>query len=223
MNVHNSVEIGTSQWLEYERQWPAGFYKTLTKKVKTIAAATRQATKLGKDMHIVDTNFIYAHVIRIMALSREIGSIETLFSDELAPHRTALFDDSGEMRETSKSMLKTKLKVMCGMWNRQLPKVVILDGCALLWTVPWPASPAKVSAFINAAVISIMERIETTTILHVVFDRYYNVSTKSCRVLDNTTERIKSYLQVNRRVTSTQASHGVECECQQKANHSNYC
>ena len=32
VNVHNSVEIGTSQWLEYERQWPAGFYKTLTKR-----------------------------------------------------------------------------------------------------------------------------------------------------------------------------------------------
>ena len=41
---------------------------------------------------------------------------------------------------------------MCGMRNRKLPKVVILDGCALLWTVPWPASPTKVSAFINAAV-----------------------------------------------------------------------
>ena len=32
VNVHNSVEIGTSQWLEYERQWSAGFHKKLTKK-----------------------------------------------------------------------------------------------------------------------------------------------------------------------------------------------
>ena len=114
MNVHNSVEIGTSQWLEYERQWPAGFHKKLTKK-----------RKLGKDMHIVDTDFIYALVITIMASSRETVSIETLFSYELAPHPTALFDDSGEMRKTSKFVLKTKLQVMCGMWNRQLPKVVI--------------------------------------------------------------------------------------------------
>ncbi len=34
MNVHNSLQIGTSQWLEYERQWPAGFHKKLTKKSK---------------------------------------------------------------------------------------------------------------------------------------------------------------------------------------------
>jgi len=57
-----------------------------------------------------------------------------------------------------------------------------MDGCALLWTVPWPASPAKVSGFINAAVTSTTERIKTTAILHMVFDRYYNMSTKSgCR------------------------------------------
>ncbi len=79
-------------------------------------------------------------------------------------------------------MLKTKLRVLCGMRNRQLPKVVILDACALLWTVPWPALPAKVSAIVNAAVSSIMERVGTTSILHVVFDRYYNASIKSgCR------------------------------------------
>ena len=127
----------------------------------------------------MDTDFTYARVIGIMTSSRDTVSIETLFFHELAPHPTALFDDSGEMRKTTKSVLKTKLQVMCGMRNRQLPKVVILDGCALLWTVPWPALPAQVLAFINAAVTSIMERIETTTILHVVFDRYYNMSTKS--------------------------------------------
>ncbi len=147
-----------------------------------MAAATKQTTTLGKDMHTVDTEFIYARVIGIMASSRETVSIATLFSHELAPHPTALFDDSGEMRKTSKSVLKTKLQVLCGMRNCQLPKVVILDACTLLWTVLWPALPAKVSAFVNAAVSSIMERVGTISILHVVFDRYYNASIKSgCR------------------------------------------
>ena len=100
----------------------------------------------------MDTEFIYARVIGLMASSRDIVSVETLFSHELASHPTALFDNSGEMRKTSKSVLKNKLQVMCGMRNRQLPAVVILDACALLWTIPWPASPAKVSAFIDAAV-----------------------------------------------------------------------
>jgi len=59
-----------------------------------------------------------------MASSRDTVSIETLFSVELLPHPTALFDYNGEMRKTSKSVLKKKLQVVCGMWNRQLPKAI---------------------------------------------------------------------------------------------------
>jgi len=41
---------------------------------------------------------------------------------------------------------------------------------------------SEVSDFINAEVNNIMERMEITTILHVVFDRYFTISTKSgCR------------------------------------------
>jgi len=60
----------------------------------------------------VDTEFIYARVIGIMASSRDTVSIETLFSYELAPHPTALLDDGGEMRKISKSVLKNKLQFM---------------------------------------------------------------------------------------------------------------
>ena len=87
------MEIGNNQWLDYERQWPAGFHKKLTKQLKTMAALTKQATKLGDNMHIVDTEVIYARVIGIMASSRDTVSIETFFSHELAPHPTALFDE----------------------------------------------------------------------------------------------------------------------------------
>jgi len=168
------------------RQWPAGFHKKLT-----MAASTKQVTKLGDNMHIVDTD---AHVIGIMASSRDTVSIETLFSHELAAHPTAFFDDSGEMRNTSKSMLKTKLQVVCGIWNKQPHKVVILDGSALLWTVPWPPSPTKVSDFINGAVASIMERMETTRVLHVTFDRYVLQHEYKVWVSDGTTERSKLWL-----------------------------
>ncbi len=72
-----------------------------------MAAATKQTTKLGKDMHTVDTEFISARVIGIMASSRETVSIETLFSH----------DDSGEMRKTSKSVLKDKASGI--VWNAQ--------------------------------------------------------------------------------------------------------
>ncbi len=59
VNVHNSLQIGTSQWLEYERQWPAGFHKKFTKKVKTMAAATKQTTTLGKDTLWILNSFMH--------------------------------------------------------------------------------------------------------------------------------------------------------------------
>lgn len=115
-----------------------------------------------------------------MATSRESVSIETLFSHELALQSTALFDENGDMRTTSKAALKNKIQILSGVRNQEPPTVVILDGCAILWTVPWPAAPAKVSAFITAAVATILRRVQAAPVSHVVFDRYYKLSTKSC-------------------------------------------
>ena len=44
--------------------------------------------------------------------------------------------------------------------------------CDYIMLLVWHASPANMSAFVDAPVASIMERVETTSILHVVFDRY---------------------------------------------------
>ncbi|KAL8616218.1 hypothetical protein ACOMHN_058335 [Nucella lapillus] len=135
---------------------------------------------MGKDTKAIDTGFIYARVLGIMASSREPVSIEALFSHELAPLPTALFDETGDMRTTSKAVMKNKIKIVCGVRNKPSPSVVVLDGCAILWTVPWPAAPAQVSAFINAAITTILRRADNTSVLHVVFDRYFELSTKAC-------------------------------------------
>jgi len=61
------------------------------------------------------------------------------------------------------------------LWNEKqvtFQGTVILDGCAMLWTILWPASAAKVSDFIKAAVTSTMERMESTTTVVVVLDRH---------------------------------------------------
>ena len=113
-------------------------------------------TKIGKDTKCLDTEFIYARVLGIMASSRETVSIETLFSHELAPVPTALFDETGDMRTTSKAVLKNKLIVSSVVRNQPSLSVLVLDGCAILWTVPWPAAPAQVSAFVNAAIAVIL-------------------------------------------------------------------
>ena len=54
-----------------------------------------------KDTKCLGTEFIYARVLGIIASSRETVSIETLFSHELAPLPTALFDETGDMRTPS--------------------------------------------------------------------------------------------------------------------------
>lgn len=59
------------------------------------------------------------------------------------------------------------------------PAVVIPDMCAILWTIPWPSSPANISTFVNAAVSTVLQHIQTCQVLHVVFDRYHENSIKS--------------------------------------------
>ena len=46
-------------------------------------------------------------------------------------------------------------------------------------TVSWPALTAKVSAFTTAVVATVWKRMDTTKVLHVVFDRYNQMSIKS--------------------------------------------
>ena len=147
-----------------------------------MAAVIKQSTRLGGSHYILDSEFIYARVIGHMVSPRETISMETLFSYEFAPHQTALVDESGEMRNTAKSILKTKMQVQCGIRNKEAPKVIIIDGCALLWTIPWPANPAKVSTFIDKVVANIEGRVDAAQVLHIVFDRYFALSTKAvCR------------------------------------------
>ena len=122
----------------YEDQWPGGFHDSLSKRVKTIAGSTKHQSKLRVGSHSVNTEFIYAQVIAIMASSRE---------NKLAPQPTALFCDDGQMRTTSKAVLKNKLIIQQGKRNREPSVVTIIDGCALLWTVSWPTPPSSVCVY----------------------------------------------------------------------------
>ena len=62
-----------------------------------------------------------------------------LMAHELSPLLTSMFDDSGQMRDAkSKSNLKNALKVEVSGRNANID-ATFLDGCAVLWVVPWPA------------------------------------------------------------------------------------
>ena len=98
----------------------------------------------------------------------------------------------------------SRVNIEINFFSQIYNEVVLLDEYAILWTLPWPASPAKVSALITAAIACIMYFINTTQVLHVVFDRYYEMSIKSyCR-----TERAKGYSRVYKlTLSTTKAGH----------------
>ena len=70
-----------------------------------------------------------------------------------------------------KQISRQNLLLSAVLEKKQLPKLVIIDGCALLWTVVWPASPAVVSDYVTAVVHAIKQRANKAAIVHVVFDR----------------------------------------------------
>ena len=80
-----------------------------------------------------------------MASSKQPISTEKLFSIELAKHplTLTLFDEKGDIRTNQKPDLKKKIQVISS-YRKESPTVLILDACAILWTLQWPASPAKV-------------------------------------------------------------------------------
>lgn len=87
VNVDQAVSIGHSQLLEFEKHLPTGFWKSIERKIKTMAV-----TKKGAQGYI---QLIFSRVIGLQASSREVDFTDVL-SYELAPIPTALFDDSGK-------------------------------------------------------------------------------------------------------------------------------
>ena len=180
VNVHNALEVGTKEWKVFEQKWPDDFHSTIHMRVKLLSSVTETKSKTQNAAKNIDAEFIYARAFGILATSRGGISLETLFSRELALHSTALFDNNGDMRSTSKSVLKSSIQILSGTRTLHPPTVIIVGGCALLWTAPWPSSPARVSDFISAAVTCFMRHTESCPAVHVVFDRYNELSTKSC-------------------------------------------
>ena len=83
VNVHEAVEVGAADQQAFNGGWPVSFHIKLKKKVKNKAAVMVVTAKHAKADTAIDTEFIYARVIGIMATSRESVSIETMFSHEL--------------------------------------------------------------------------------------------------------------------------------------------
>ena len=180
VNVHNAVEIGKKQSVAFEQSWPTGFYNAITKTVKTIALAekTSRLGHAGTDVANVDHTLIYARTMCLLSSSRDIN-MDDVLEFELAPVPTALFNEAHEMRAVTKSALKSKLSVAHSSRKFDaVPLIVIIDACAMLWCIPWPAQPATISSYVAAFTTMVKKKLSESQVLHVVFDRYYKGSIK---------------------------------------------
>ena len=172
VNVDNAIAIGTKQLKEFESALPEGFHNTISKKVTTMATMKKHV-KVG-NMPVYDTSLIYTRVIGLQA-SRDISMKEVL-KYELSPVPPSLFQDNGDMRITkSKSVLKQKLQVEHSS-RLSDPHSVIIDGCAALWVIKWPAKGTVTDFARNF--MDYLISLANNSDVYLVFDRYHKPSTK---------------------------------------------
>ena len=104
-------------------------------------------------------------------------NIKEVLSYELSPVLASLFDDGGNMQLQAKSTLKQKLQVEVSSRLVHLPDVVIIDGCAMLWTVHWLTS-GNVEDYVKNFTTKIKFHLRNGDV-YLVFDRYHPNSTKN--------------------------------------------
>lgn len=172
VNVDESLKIGRQQMIEFESGWPTSFNKTLTNKV-TLMPSTKKTIKLnGKPVY--DMELIYTRVICLQQ-HRDID-IKEVLSYELSPVPASLFDESGAMRAQSKAVLKKKLQVEQSSRTLGVSDAVIIDGCAMLWTVHWPTN-GNIEDYVMNFMRTIKYHLECCDV-YLIFDRYIKTSTK---------------------------------------------
>lgn len=176
VNVDRALEIGQRQQKDFEANYPNEFYKPLKRETVPMTA-NRKSIEVG-DKKITDTGVFYARALALHASQREGSpSIESMLATELSPVASSMFDDRGHLRATQKSHLKRDLAVERS--HRSVAKdSYFLDGCAILWAVPWPSSSnAVVQDFIDAFRAHI-RRYQESADVFLIFDRYVSGSTK---------------------------------------------
>ena len=93
--------------------------------------------KVKQDNKVHNTQVIFGRVMCLLNAGQV--NLEKIFDHELDPVLTALFDETGNGRyPKNKSDLKKRLQVKESNRIHLAPDVVILDGCAILWSIHWP-------------------------------------------------------------------------------------
>ncbi len=178
VNVDNAIHLGTTQMAKFEQSLPGGFYGTLSKCVNTMAL-TRKHIKVG-ETKVFDMETIYARAMCLQFSERNLNT-ENLLSHELSPYPASMFDEHGHMREAkNKSQLKNSLQVESS--SRLAGKdvnAIVLDGCAVLWVVPWP-TVGNVKDYLEKFRRYIFSKLKSCD-TYLVFDRYKDGSIKESK------------------------------------------
>jgi hypothetical protein len=147
INIDKALELGKLQQEEFEKGWPDTFH--LPMKTKVVNWSSNKTGINVNGQKVVDTGIFYARALGLQASSREDApSISDMLAMELAPVATSMFDVDGNMRTTTKSVLKTQLAVERS--GRGLEKsAVFLDGCAVLWAVQYPTGNVTLQSYID--------------------------------------------------------------------------
>ena len=95
---------------------------------------------------------------------------------ELSPVPPAHFDESCDMRIQAKAALKAKLQVEVSTRLTRSPDAIIIDGCALLWSVHWPVSGTVDEYAVN--LMGIIGYHLRAGDVYLIFDRHLPGSTK---------------------------------------------
>jgi hypothetical protein len=138
-------------------------------------SASRKQVTVGQ-VAVYDTALIYSRVFCLQKVS-DID-LKDILKYELAPVPTSMFDNNGAMRiAQSKSVLKKRLQVEVSERISQFPNTILLDGCALLWSINWPTHGIVQDYIQNLLnyLVDCLRKCDT----YLIFDRYYDNSIKA--------------------------------------------
>ncbi len=172
-NVDDSVLLGGKLMTKYREGWPQSFHRPLSKPTVTMSASRKKVTVDG--VSAFDTSLIFSRVLCLQKV-RDIDMNDVL-GYELSGVPPSMFEGTGEMRITkSKSTLKTNLQMELTDRQSLHPDAIVVDGCAILWVVPWPTH-GLVQDFIKKMFDHIIRHLHIAD-TYLIFDRYYDDSIK---------------------------------------------
>ena len=169
VNVHEALSIGDAMAFKFKQSLPDSFYKPLKNGVVTMESM-KKGVKVGEH-HVYDAEKLYGRLL-VLSQSRKI-QLESIFSFELAPVPSSLFDEYGNLRKTSKAMLIKKLGFTCD--DRTDVQVQLIDGNEMLYNISWPRSGTTRQLcynFLNAVKKPAHD-------VYVIFDKYHKNSIKT--------------------------------------------